>query len=1042
MIGADRPPSGVKALQSILAYFSHNHRLTNLLFILVLTGGVISWLNLKKEEMPEFETNWLRISASYPGASADDIEQLLVLEIEKRLKGVTGIERVYSQASPGVASISAYIRPNQDDKKVVIQAIKDAALEADLPDRVRETVRFFQFKTAEKAIIDIALTLKDSHILSFEERQNLQSQAKALESSLISSPLISAVDRKSFRQEEINIFLDPAKLKENEIPVSQVIQSIRSNNVRLPLGSLSDVKESKVAINNELKDVESLKGLPITSNFDRNAVSLEDLAVIDRSFKKSRSILKINGREAVILNIKKSFDADITKAKLEVDRILEQFQKSRLDTGLEVLALDDESFVIRNRLNIVANNGIMGFVLILICLFLFLDLKSGFWVAMGIPFSLAFTLIFALYYGFTVNNVTLAAIIIVLGIVVDDAIIVAENVSRQRSLGLSPGDASVKGTRQVIFPIIASILTTCVAFLPFYFFEGRFSAFVVYIPSIVTLMLLGSLVESLFILPSHLQGFQKSHDTEAKSHWFFKVEERFSQILGFALRFRSINALIFILILGGSIVVLKEKLKFTLFPKGESKEVFIKAKAKDAKNVLETAEISKKIEELLLEDDQFVLGIRSRIGQSRRGRRAGDNAISYRIELQAKEVRKLSSGEISEQWQEKLKALTEFEGLKVIKGRFGFSSSSPLEILIQDNNDANRRAIAESIKKAMEEIETIDNVEIEEPLMEKTYELKLNRQKISQLGLSIQSVAETVRTYIAGQVLYTIYEDEQELEYRLSSKLDSMKSIEDVLDQHVANQSGYLVPLRDILTVVEMEKPISISRQDFKRTTELYGDLKEGVDSTPLELAEYMEAEVFPKILSQFPNALVRFTGEVEESRKSRSGFGLSILLAVLLIYGILIILFNSFTLPFLILAIIPFGLAGVILAFYAHQKTTFGFFAVVGAIGMSGVVVNDSIVLISTLKERLSWKKDRLVEEIAKISSSRLRAVLVTTITTVAGLFPTAYGLGGEDAMLAEMMLAMAWGLIFGTFITLGLLPILFSYYAQIRLQIEGLKK
>ena len=553
------------------------------------------------------------------------------------------------------------------------------------------------------------------------------------------------------------------------------------------------------------------------------------------------------------------------------------------------------------------------------------------------------------YLGYTVNNVTLAAVIIVLGIVVDDAIIVAENVSRKRSQGLSAIDASVQGTSQVLFPIIASILTTCVAFLPFFFFEGRFSSFVKYIPAIVTLMLMGSLFESLFILPSHLQGWSNK-TSEAKGHWFFAVEKQFAKILEVILKFRWAYLIGFIGILFASIYILKGELKFVLFPKGESQEVYIRATADNSKNALETAELSRKIEAMLLEDESLVLGVRTNIGQSRRGRRASETSASFRIELSPKEERSQSSGAISDIWQEKLKSLTDFSKARVVRGHFGFSSGSPLEILIQENDNTNRSNIAKRIEESMNAIEGVHNVEIEAPLMEKSYEIGFNKKRMSQLGLSPQVIANSIRSFVAGQVLFTLPEGDQEIEVRLSSTQTTRENIEQLLAKRVGNSSGYLVPLKEIITINEVNKPSTISRRDYQRTTEVYGDLKNGTKVTPLEIAEKIEKEVFPEILKDYPSALIRFTGEVEESRNSRSGFTTSIIMAVLLIYAILIILFNSMTTPFLILATIPFGLAGVIIAFYLHQKTSFGFFAVVGSIGMSGVVINDSIVLLSLI--------------------------------------------------------------------------------------------
>ena len=1021
-------------MRQIIEYFSKNYHLTNFLLVAVLLGGVLSWFSLRKEEMPEFDTNWLSISAAYPGASAEDVEKLVIYEIEKRLRGVSGIDEINSTASPGRARLSVTLEPDLEDKNVVIQSIKDAALDANLPDRVRETVSFFQWKTSEKAILDVALYYENHEFLDFDTRKTLQSDLKALENQLVASPHISRVSRNGYLTERLEVRLDPDRLQKLELPVSLVASQIRSQNLRQPAGSLEDQLETKVSLISELDSIEKLESLVIRNNFEGNQILLKDIAEIDRLFEVPDSITKINGREAIILNVYKSQAADILVAAEDAFRILERFGEARKDTGLRILPMDDESTTVRSRIDIISSNGILGFVLILVSLFIFLEWKSGIWVATGIPFSLAFTAILGLITGMTVNNVTLAAVIIVLGIVVDDAIIVAESISRLKSRGVATKTAVVDGTRVVLLPILASILTTCVAFFPFYFFGGRFGNFVVYIPSIVTIMLLGSLLESVFILPSHLQDFRiRKQDSPVKGHWFFKVESLFAKSLRMGLRLRWLVVLLFIGIAALAGYIFKNEMRFVLFPSDESTEVFLRVEAEENLDRRTMAKKVAEIESILLEDQQLVVAIRTRVGQSRRGGQVRENQASMRIELVGKEERELTSSQVIERWEKKLEGLKGYAQLRFIKSRFGFSSGSPIEILIQEANDTTRNHLSERLKEELEKVVGVSNVEIEKPLVNLEYEVSLKKDVISRLGISAQNVATSLQASVGGLVLYTIPEDDEETEVRLVNVPVKRETIDQVLEAYVANNTNRMVPLKGLVNVEKKHKPISIERTDYKRTAKVFADLNEAVPTSPLKIAEAVEDEIFPNLIKEFPSAQLSFRGEVEESRSSQRDFQVAALLAVTLIYGILFLLFKSFVLPFIILLIVPFGFAGIILAFYAQGLTSFGFFAVVGAIGMAGVVVNDSIVLTATLRDQLNLKEKFDISQIAEVTSSRLRAVMVTTITTVSGLFPTAYGFAGYDAMLAEMMLAMGWGLLFGTLITLGLTPVLFTIYASI---------
>ncbi|NRA66924.1 MAG: efflux RND transporter permease subunit [Pseudobacteriovorax sp.] len=1021
-------------LQSLITFFVKSPAIANLIFIMILVAGMVTWFSIRKEEMPDFETNWLRITAPYPGATASDIEKLVIFEIEKRLKGVSGIQSINSTAASNAGRITVEFQEGLLDKQVTIQAVKDAVLSADLPGRIQNDISFYQFKTAEKAIIDIGLVIPTQTLLTKQGRYDLQKQALALESQLLSSPLISGISRNGFSAREISIQFNPELISRLELPVSDIIRTIREANFRVPAGSLGNTAETKVSIVGDLDTTERLNEVVLRSNFGGNTIKLKDVAVVKETFVPKQNITKVNGNEAIILNVRKSFNADILKAKDEVLRIVDVFQNSRDQTTSKLIPMDDESYTVRNRLNLIVSNGAIGFVLIVICLFLFLDFKSGFWVAMGIPFCLAFTLSVCYFLDFTVNNMTLAAIIIVLGIVVDDAIIVAENIARTRSLSPNPEQASVLGTHQMVVPIVVSILTTCIAFIPFYFFEGRFASFVIYIPTIVVLMLAGSLFESLFILPSHLHQ-KSSRIKKAKVNsigWFEKVEKSFAKVLRGILKFRLITILLVLTATVSTGYLFMNSFKFVLFPSGESKEFFIRATAESTETRIETAKLASVIEDTILKDSKYVIAVRTNVGQSRRGRKTSDRSMSFRIEILGRSDRDIESAELTEKWEAALKELPGFENIRFIRGRFGFSSGSPIEVMIQGNDNQRRTEAAEELKQILGDMSAIVNSEVSQPLIEESIEIQIDREKIKNLGISISSINETLSTYVDGTILYRLPGESDEVEVKLTTKPEFRESIDQILQLKVANQRNFLIPLKDLVDIAFVKKPTSIERTDYKRTTFVFADLKTDTEVQPLDIAETLESGLLAELQKKYPGLIFTFKGEIEESRNSSNSFLLAALVTLVLIYGILYCTFNSFLIPLIIILAIPFGITGVIIAFYIHQRTSYGFFAAVGIIGMCGVVVNDSIVLIDSLRKRIV-KGDDILDQIAQISSTRLRAVLVTTITTVAGLLPTAYGLAGYDPMLSEMMLAMGWGLIFGTVITLVIIPTCFSFYTNI---------
>jgi multidrug efflux pump subunit AcrB len=312
----------------------------------------------------------------------------------------------------------------------------------------------------------------------------------------------------------------------------------------------------------------------------------------------------------------------------------------------------------------------------------------------------------------------------------------------------------------------------------------------------------------------------------------------------------------------------------------------------------------------------------------------------------------------------------------------------------------------------------------------KEYRIDIKREKIKRLSINPADIASTFRAALEGTVLYEFSNGNEDVQVRFTIIDEAKDNIEKVLNLPVENKGNYLVPLRDVVTVEEVVVPNSISRRDLKRTTLIDSGIKKEAKVTPIEIAEYFESDVFPKILKKYPTTTLSFGGEVQDTRESQGDLKNAIVLVLVLIFVILALLFNSLSKPIIIMLAIPFGAVGIVIAFLLHGKVLFGFYAAIGALGLAGVVINDSIIMLVKLDKDYDTNKSKHEsnEQIARIAQTRLRAVILTTLTTVAGVLPTAYGFAGYDAMLAEMMLSLTWGLIFGTAITLMLIPALYG--------------
>ncbi len=1015
-------------MRGLVSYFIERHLLTNVLFFGLIVFAVMGWFNIGKEELPEFESNWIRVSTIFPGAPAEDVELFVTKPLEDELKGVVGIEEIVTTSSVGVSSLRITIDDDYPNKSEVTQDIKDAILRTSLPSEVREIPSIRQFKSSEKAILDIGIFHKEHTFLDTKAREEVQKYILSFENQLLSLPEISSLERSHYRKPELQIKVKPNLLLQKQISLAAITAQVRDNNIRAPIGSLKDDGESKVSAVNELDSVEALEKLILRGNDTGVLLGLSDVGKVQRGFEESTSIFKMNGHEGVFLNVKKNVSTDILTAQRKVMQFIERFKKNNKDIPIEIVLMDDESYAVTNRLDIVSMNGLIGFFLIIIVLLIFLDMKTGFWVAMGIPFSIAFTLIIAQLAGYTVNNMTLAGIIIVLGIVVDDAIIIAENISRHREEGKNLKDAAFEGTMEVIKPITASIITTCVAFLPLIFFEGFFGKLVAYIPLIVIMMLMGSLVESLFILPSHLSSktplLERFSKDSGEMGWFQRIEDRYARFLEFVFQKRIVVLILFLAFLGGGAFLFHQKMRFVMFPREESKEVFIRIKSPKDYDRRKTARAIAPLEKIFAEDKENVVAVRSSIALSRRGGEVKENEASILVELIPADDRSTSLNTLLEKWESAAKELEGIESARFLRGRWGNSSGNSLILNILENNDKTRAEVAKKVEEYLSQRKDVKDIELEEPIMKREYVFHILQDQLIRYDVAPREVTTTLRSFVEGSILYSINKGEEEVDVRLTVEDSFKENLDSLLRQRVPNRGGNLVYLKNMVRIEETQKPLNIKRTNFKRVSSVLAN--HTGTSTPLEIAEAMENELFPLITKESPTTVFQWDGEVKDSRESQGEFLNAVVMVILIIYLILVIMFDSLTRPFLVLCVVPFGLSGVVYTLLAHGMGVYGFFAAIGALGMIGVVINDAIVMIDKL-DKMSRGGD--FQEVAKVAASRLRPVIVTTVTTVVGVLPTAYGLGGYDSLLAEMMLTMGWGLAVGTFITLILIPTLYSF-------------
>ncbi|RPJ03229.1 MAG: efflux RND transporter permease subunit, partial [Spirochaetaceae bacterium] len=476
-------------MKKLIEYFSEKHILTNLFVVATLIGAVYFWNSTRKEELPNIDYDVVRVSAYYPGATAENMDSLVTRNIENALDGIDGIISVSSTSGLGSASLSVELDPGSPERSHVVSDISDAVAAVDYPDAM-DLPRVMEFKSSRFSVLDLAISYTGVDVMSDEQREKLQNVTDMLADRIKRVSGVSEVGYNAYMDKFVEINVRPEKLVYFDITLSEITSALKKSIINQPIGALSDQALTKIKLESEVTDPAQLGNIIIRSNFEGNMIRLKDLASVESKFENRNNIYKVDGNEAVVLRVTKSSGSGIIEVVDRINSVTDEFAKTMLvGNGIMLRTLEDQSTGVRNRLSIISSNGLMGFILVVLVLFALLDAKSSFWVGMSIPFTMAATMIIAPLFGQTINNMTLAAVIIVMGMIVDNGIVVAENAARLAHSGLSLHRSVVQGTSEVVSPIVASIATTCVAFIPLYFFQGRYGALAAFLPPVIFIML-------------------------------------------------------------------------------------------------------------------------------------------------------------------------------------------------------------------------------------------------------------------------------------------------------------------------------------------------------------------------------------------------------------------------------------------------------------------------------------------------------------------------------------------------------------------------
>lgn len=1010
-------------MKNIAKFFIENTKLTIVLSLGLVFYGYQGLVSMNAESFPSVALATATVVTIYDGATASDIETKITKPLEDEIRGVNGLKKVKSTSQAGRSTIVVTV--DMDDPKVNVSETMDEIQKAvdrttDLPPDLRDPPEFEELKSEEFPVIEIAIT-GDNTDRKRDKIADLLKEETEDNSSVKEARLVG------YQERTFDILLDLEKLKENYISVAEITRNIQSRNSNTPGGALrtSDMQKL-VRVEGKVKSVEDLNQLVVRSNFSGKSIVLQDVATVLESAQEAQVLARYNGENSVLLVVTKKAGADTINMVNELDILLADYQKRYPE--LEFNIYQSEGQKVKDRVDVLSSNALSGLVLVIVFLLIFLPGKIGIAASLSLPLAMLGTVGFMPSFGMNIDAITVLALVIALGMMVDNSVVISENFTRLRLDGLNPLDAASKSIETLWLPITATAFTTIAAFMPMLVTKGVMGQFIKWIPIVVCLALVLSLLESFFFLPMRLVWAGKkvkARDESGNADWFSKFEKKFEGLMRVVVKSRYLMLISFFVVVGFSLFMMVGMNRFELFPADQTEAYIARLEMPRGTRLEEThiklADLSQRIKEVLGDDAEHVV---ARAGTSQMGPgdpKAQDGNSIGMVTIFVSEYAKFNVP-----YTEVLKKL------KTIKPDYADSLTfqelingppvgNPIEATFRSNSENDIDKMIGLITKELEATQGVENLQVDDVVGDDEVFVDIDYAKAARLGIDVAAAGRTIRTAVSGTVVSDVTLENKDVDLVLRFQEKYRRTPEDLEKIEIIDPRGNLVKLGSFARFrVEKGSP-QVKRFDFKRSKTLTGDVD--IEKISSIEANGIVSELYNKNKAALPSVSLVFGGAQESTNESMSSLFAALKLSLIGIFALLVFLFKSYLRPLIIMTTIPLGLLGFSVAFFLHGRPV-SFLALIGIIGLGGIIVNSGIVLISFIDEMRAEGKMELDEILVKASGMRLRAVFVTSLTTISGLLPTAYGIGGNDALLIPMTLAMAWGLTSGTLLTLIWVP------------------
>jgi multidrug efflux pump subunit AcrB len=1040
-------------LKGPISWMARNPVAANLLMIILMAGGLLMSGRIKQEVFPEFELDIIQIVVPYPGASPEEVEQGILLAVEEEIRGLNDIKKITATAQEGAGVVS-------------VELITGADSDKNLNDIKSYVDRITSFpEDAERPVVQLLTNRREvvSLLLYGDlDEETLRQLAEQTREALLIDPGITQVDLDGVRDREISVEISQDNLRRHRLSLEEVANRVRAASIELPGGGLKTSGGELLLRTDERRDLgPELRNIELRSDPAGGVVRLGDVASIRDGFSEQDLLSFFEGKPAVRVTVFRVGDQTPITVSDAVKDYMER-EEPNLPPGVKMAIWSDQSEIYKDRIDLLMRNALMGLILVFAVLGLFLHFELAFWVTMGIPISFLGAMLLMPAMGVSINMISLFAFIIVLGIVVDDAIVVGENIYERRQQGMSVAEAALQGAREISVPVVFSVLTTVAAFSPLFFVPGIFGKIFGVIPAIVIAVLAISLFESLFILPAHLShrfspfvmleeawrgitGRRRSAqetdgDARATSSltgraldWF--ILRAYRPSVEFAMRWRYLtfgaSVALFIATIG---IVAGGHIQFTFFPKLDGDVVTVRARLpigapfEDGFAIRERIEAGLKTVIANNGGDAIKRGQLTQLGQSIRGggprsggSTNGSNIIDVAIFMVPTDQRPIIASEFAKQWRV---AMGDLPGLDSITFDFttGPSAGLPIDVqLSHRDNDTLERAAA----RMAAELRAYNVRDIEDGFDNGKPQLNftLTPEALS-LGFTEQALARQLRGAFFGVEALRQQRGRDEVRTYVRLPLADRRNAKTLDELLLRTPRGGELPL-GVATERALDRaPTVIKRIDGRRVINVTADIEPGAANAN-EIVASLRQKVMPGLLNDYPNLTYSLEGEQREQAESMKSLGQGMLVGLLIIYILLAIPFKSYIQPMIIMSAIPFGIVGAVIGHVALGYEL-SIMSMMGIVALTGIVVNDSLVLIDAINQ---LRRDGLplYDAVRDAGARRFRPILLTSLTTFFGLIPMVLETSVQARFLIPMAVSLAFGVMFSTFVILLLVPALY---------------